>query len=744
MKKYPLLIILVVLVNVEDTKSQQDLTIQDKSKGEPVVQAVVDAIRSHCIFASDRLFLRRLALVQSNDGEDSKTYRDGYHGGIWQIDEDKYNQTQTCPGILENVCEIIETRLEINWQTTTWRDLRKPLYSGLAASLYVMYKSNISLNTTDGISGNRMQQSLIWKTLFAPGVDASTFINITEANNDVCKKAIDLAFIIDGSGSIGATNFNIIRQFMIEVTNRLDISPRETQVAAVQFSSSARKEFYLNDHSTEGSLNQAINGIAYIGSGTNTATGLNLAANQVFVPEKGMRNHSAKVALVVTDGRSSSLIATEAASLILKSKGVTVFAIGVGSGINENELKAISSDPDCTHVFILKDFSEVETIINAIQKRACQGLLVLERDPVDDSGEIEKDIPFTGNETTVNLVIPAPPTNSSANSTNTTTLVTDVSCSVVYIYASYDSTHPSAALYSYSDVALAGSPSVMTINDENGRPLYITYEGEKYNPTATKTAVGCDNPTINTKIIQGKKAGADITCLENGVERECTPLDFQLSQFYKYTQKSEVVNVANPCYRGNDVSDPTKAFHQNPLDSTKLIKCDVEGNMYVIQCPSGEEYHQDRFTCGDNNILPIDLGVPLVSGNTLIQESSAPVPKLLEAVNSIYNLALTIQTELQNKGSGPELTCKKDNKPQNCTLFDVQTSQYNTFLLKDSWLGVPNPCEPNANLTVNSNRLHINDLDPKKFIICVEPNTMYVTQCPGNRTYVPDSFICRE
>ncbi|XP_050390698.1 uncharacterized protein LOC130010268 [Patella vulgata] len=741
MKKYALFI-LILLANVEDTQSQADLTIQENAKGEPVVQAVVDAIRSHCIFASDRLFLRRLALVQSNDGEDSKTYRDGYHGGIWQIDEDKYHQTQTCPGILENVCENIETRLEINWQSTTWRDLRKPLYSGLAASLYVMYKNNISSNTPDGISGSRTHQSLIWKTLFAPDEATASFLNTIEANNDVCQKAIDLAFLIDGSGSIGPLNFDITRQFMIEVTNRLFISPEGTQAAAVQFSSSAQIEFYLNDHSTEGSLKRAIGGIAYGGGSTNTATGLNLAANQVFVAENGMRNHSAKVALVLTDGHSNDQMATEEASQLLKSKGVTVFAIGVGDGINENELQAISSDPDCTHVFILKDFSEVETIINAIQKRACQALLVVEREPGDDSGEIEKHIPFTGNETTVNLIIPAPPTNSSANSTNTTTLITDVSCSVVYIYASYDSTHPSAALYSYSDVALAGSPSVMTIKDESDRPLYITYEGKKYNPTATKTAVDCDNPAINTKIIQGKKPGADVTCKDGDIERECTPLDFQSSQFSKYTPKSEVVDVVNPCYRGVDVSDQTKAIHPNPRDSTKFLKCDVDGNMYVIQCPNGEEYHHDRSTCGDNNVLPTDLGVPLVSG-TIAAPRSSPLPEeTLEAVNSLYNVARAFQNAMQGKGA--ELTCKKGNKLQNCTLFDVQTSQYSSFVSKDSWLGVPNPCEPGVDLTDNNNRLHINDLDPKKFIICVEPNTMYVTQCPGNRTYVPESFLCRE
>lgn len=40
-----------------------------------------------CIFSEDRLFLRRLAYVESRDGTDAKTYRAGYNGGIWQVND---------------------------------------------------------------------------------------------------------------------------------------------------------------------------------------------------------------------------------------------------------------------------------------------------------------------------------------------------------------------------------------------------------------------------------------------------------------------------------------------------------------------------------------------------------------------------------------------------------------------------------------------------------------------------------
>ena len=65
--------------------AQVDKTREDRAMGSAVVQAVVDLIREHCIYPDDRLFLRRLAYVESRDGMDPKTFRPGYFGGIWQV-----------------------------------------------------------------------------------------------------------------------------------------------------------------------------------------------------------------------------------------------------------------------------------------------------------------------------------------------------------------------------------------------------------------------------------------------------------------------------------------------------------------------------------------------------------------------------------------------------------------------------------------------------------------------------------
>jgi hypothetical protein len=71
----------VYLINGQFT----DRTRIPKQAGSDVVEAVVNLIREACIFPNDKLYLRRLAYVESMDGMEVNTYRPNYYGGIWQV-----------------------------------------------------------------------------------------------------------------------------------------------------------------------------------------------------------------------------------------------------------------------------------------------------------------------------------------------------------------------------------------------------------------------------------------------------------------------------------------------------------------------------------------------------------------------------------------------------------------------------------------------------------------------------------
>ena len=88
---------------------------------------------------------------------------------------------------------------------------------------------------------------------------------------------------------------------------------------------------------------QQIHTIAYPGGGTNTGTAIDYATtymrNQGRLGQKEVYN----IAFVITDGKSGDNVENPAD--VAKNLGITIYAIGVGNGIDFNELNLISNDP---------------------------------------------------------------------------------------------------------------------------------------------------------------------------------------------------------------------------------------------------------------------------------------------------------------------------------------------------------------------------------------------------------------
>ena len=113
----------------------QDLTQIPESSGISVVLATVGLIRESGIFSDDRQLLRRIAWVESRDGTDPQTYRQGFHGGIWQVDLIAFQNTQNTTFGLGSTFREIQRHFRIDWQSVQWEDLHKPLFLALAACL---------------------------------------------------------------------------------------------------------------------------------------------------------------------------------------------------------------------------------------------------------------------------------------------------------------------------------------------------------------------------------------------------------------------------------------------------------------------------------------------------------------------------------------------------------------------------------------------------------------------------------
>ena len=173
-KMLKVIVVLSALLAIAHCQGQ-DLTTQPGANGSAVVSACISRIEQSGIFTSDNEMLRRIAYVETNNGNDADTYRSGYHGGIWAVDEDMFDETQNTASYstLTNLHQEIQSTFSIQWSSVEWNDLRKPLYSALAARLY-FYTVSASIP----ISSSIQSQATYWVTYYNPSGSTSNFVTL--------------------------------------------------------------------------------------------------------------------------------------------------------------------------------------------------------------------------------------------------------------------------------------------------------------------------------------------------------------------------------------------------------------------------------------------------------------------------------------------------------------------------------------------------------------------------------------
>ena len=79
-----------------------------------------------------------------------------------------------------------------------------------------------------------------------------------------------------------------------------------------------------------------------------------------------------KILIILTGGQSSGSI--NQPSQQLKNIGVIIFPVGVGSGINEEQLETMASPPADEHVYLLNNFNELSSALaEKISAKVCNG-----------------------------------------------------------------------------------------------------------------------------------------------------------------------------------------------------------------------------------------------------------------------------------------------------------------------------------------------------------------------------------
>uniref|UniRef100_A0A8C5QE72 Collagen alpha-1(XXI) chain n=1 Tax=Leptobrachium leishanense TaxID=445787 RepID=A0A8C5QE72_9ANUR len=201
-----------------------------------------------------------------------------------------------------------------------------------------------------------------------------------------CRTAVnDLVFIVDGSWSVGYTDFDTAKSWLINITSSFDIGPAYTQVAVVQYSDAPRLEFPLGQHRTNQQLITALKSMKYLGGNTQTGRAIKFATENVFPTSQRTNVAKNRIAIVVTDGKSQDDVIQSAAQA--RDENIIMFAVGVGSEITKSELVAIANSPSTDYVLYAEDYTTIDKIKETMQQKICEESVCPTRIPVASRDE---------------------------------------------------------------------------------------------------------------------------------------------------------------------------------------------------------------------------------------------------------------------------------------------------------------------------------------------------------------------
>merc|ERR1711871_1639064 len=183
----------------------------------------------------------------------------------------------------------------------------------------------------------------------------------------VCvNQPIDIAFVLDSSGSIRSSRFTTMKQEVGKIVQGLDVSATMVQVAAHAYSSQndhleELSGFNLNEHYGAQTVESAIDLLPFHGGNTWTGTAVEHTTDQVLCAScAGKRANVPTAMIIVTDGKPTGTLDASArakqAAEDARDAGIAVFTIGVGGTYDEQNLQDMASTPHENHIYRLDNF----------------------------------------------------------------------------------------------------------------------------------------------------------------------------------------------------------------------------------------------------------------------------------------------------------------------------------------------------------------------------------------------------
>ena len=270
---------------------------------------------------------------------------------------------------LKVVLRQVKSYFEVDFKEINQEELLRPLVSGLAARiwLHITEQDIPVINRT-------FKQGELWKQYYDRGDS-----NVTEDDffkelfyfehrvPPTCSGKMDLAIIVDASGSIRKHNYEKAKLFVSDLVSKFSLN--SSKIGMVIFSSWSETIFNLNSNFNLVQLQDKISSSRYPGYATFLELGLEDAIKILFAVTK--RVGVPKIMAIFTDGQPNGN--SQRLDRVLadaRTKNVTIFAYGIGPYIKNDTLLYLTASSD--HIFWIESYNALRESAAKINIESCK------------------------------------------------------------------------------------------------------------------------------------------------------------------------------------------------------------------------------------------------------------------------------------------------------------------------------------------------------------------------------------
>ncbi|XP_028390925.1 uncharacterized protein LOC114515803 isoform X2 [Dendronephthya gigantea] len=189
-----------------------------------------------------------------------------------------------------------------------------------------------------------------------------------------CVTPIDVAFLMDSSGSLGTTNYKRLKDTVGIMGKYFGVSPMGSHAAIILYSDNSLISARLDQFSTQAQFQTKVNRLRYLSQRSRMDASLTAAHSRIFTQAGNARDYLPKVAILFTDGQQTRFrdrVPLPDAAKRLRERGVEIFVIGVGNGPSTNEMESMVVDKK-NHVMRIRSFRILKEQSESIAERVCQ------------------------------------------------------------------------------------------------------------------------------------------------------------------------------------------------------------------------------------------------------------------------------------------------------------------------------------------------------------------------------------